>query len=549
MDAGVSRRLVEAGVVLVATLLVAGVVAGIALSRRDDGSDGDPGQGDGLTWLRDELHGDALQVNPGTGRTEQALAVADPGTPWQLAQRNGLIVVTSGDGKVTLIDIATLTALGTYTDAAVGKVLLDESNLYVADRVRGTIVRLDPADGTALGAAWRAGAPLADAVIDGAGTVWALSDNGLLHHLAWTQGALADVETPTTVGQSATRAVLVPHPSGVTVLNPSAGTVVRVGTDEDTTMPAPGLDGFLQAAQEAPVDLVPVSLVDSSTVVLVAGPVTVAVDTSTYGCKRPGRSAVHNGHVYLACRGTGRVIVLDAAGHRVSGDLTLGEGGDPELTTHGDLLFATLPGSDAGGGLVVRPDGTFTALAGYDGTVATTPPPTRTPSSNRTPRSQQPGPTTSPPTSAPPTSPPPPPGPRNGDQVIVGFPSYEHSGPATGCGPMCTGYWWYYSVSLSPPALWQSFAGTCTLEVDGIGALNGSFVLPNCSSTGIALGDGDGASYTVTVTACSAGTCVTSAAETLYTYEPVYEPYCPTTFAEGSGPLAAMEAGLPICPP
>src|SRR5262245_13833353 len=85
MDARRSRRLVEVAVVAVAALLVAGVIVGVMVGRPAAGPD-TADLSDGLFWVRDEAAGEAVQVNPATGRREDAVAVAPPGESWQLAQ-------------------------------------------------------------------------------------------------------------------------------------------------------------------------------------------------------------------------------------------------------------------------------------------------------------------------------------------------------------------------------------------------------------------------------------------------------------------------------
>src|SRR5688572_20217298 len=98
-------RWTETGVVLVAVMLVAGVVAGIVLGGAFTRGEAPVSVADALAWLRDEPRGEAVQVNPATGRAENRLPVAGPGTGFQLAQRDGLLVVTRTDGTVSLVDV------------------------------------------------------------------------------------------------------------------------------------------------------------------------------------------------------------------------------------------------------------------------------------------------------------------------------------------------------------------------------------------------------------------------------------------------------------
>src|SRR5690606_37981199 len=122
-----SRGATEVGVALVVVALAAGVLFGSGLAETAIATT------DGLTWLGDDTRGEAVQVNPATGRPENRLAVAPPGAAWRLAQRDGLLVITEADGTVSVIDVATLALTGRHRGAAGIKVLLDAASLYAAD--------------------------------------------------------------------------------------------------------------------------------------------------------------------------------------------------------------------------------------------------------------------------------------------------------------------------------------------------------------------------------------------------------------------------------
>ena len=495
--------------VAVGTLLVAGVVVGVTLSRPGPGPDNTIDLSDGLFWLRDEAAGEAVQINPATGRREDAVAVAPPGESWQLAQRDGLLVVTTVDGLVSVIDIATLSTRGWYEGGPATKVLLDEESLYVADRGAGRIERLDPGDASPEGEPWVAGAPLADVAMDGAGTIWALRADGDLHRLAWNGSRLVDVEPRQAIAGAGPASLLVAHPRGVTVLVPENGTAVRIatgpgGTGVDATVAAPGLRGRLLPAKRAPVDLVPVSIVDSATVVLIAGSVTHTVLTSAYGCENPGEPVALDGLAYVPCLGAGRVIVLDSTGALVPPDLVLGDDGDTEVTVLDDGVVAYLPAS--GIGLIRHTDGSLTPLdatltADIPTTAATAPGPPVSPT--RTNRGGGgTGPTTIVTTVGTPPPPPPPAVPVAGDHVVLGLSDVERTVDQDG-GPCnasrCRVTYHRYTLNLGFLPTWQAPGLTCQLVVTGSGSLARPPQTIPCTATTVSIGDGDGLTYSFKV--------------------------------------------------
>ena len=519
--------------ILVAAMLLAGTVAGVMLNR-DMTGDGPSVGSDSLAWLADRPAGSAVEINPSNGRPENRVVVADAGEGFELAQRDGLLVVTSPDGRVSVIDIATLAALGGYAGHAGTLALLDEENLFAVDLAAGSIVRLDPGTAATL-TTWRGGDALVDAVLDGQGTIWALGADGRLHHLLSTGGGIDEAGPPTRIPGAGPLAVLTAHPAGVTVLAPGTGPVVgagtgiavRVGTPDDTTITVPGLTGRVIVPPQASFDLVPVSVTDASSVLLIARDATVAVDTRPYGCDRPAESAEHNRLAYFSCQGAGLVIALDQQGHHAPPDIHLPPGTDADITVHDGRFFAYADGS----GAIIDREGLRTDLNGAAiGPVpasTTTPPPPATTRRNNPPGGggtggggQQPV--------TPPTTTPPPPTPANGDPVVAGVSAVQQSYVSDGCYnipnppppiPDCTTATWYeYTASLNPPPAWSSFGGTCRLQARQ-GATLVVDISVECSATSAFVGTGTGATWDITVQACAA-TCANSAPYAVATLPP-----------------------------
>jgi hypothetical protein len=419
--------------------------------------------------------------------------------PASAAVVNDSLVITHPDGSRTVINLSTLNLQGATT-----KALFTGDTLYLTDRAGGTITRLDPATGTTIGTAWHAGTPVADAAVDGLGTVWALTTDGQLHHLTWANDTLIESVTPTTVDGAGARSLLVPNATGVTVLAQEAGLVVRVGTTQDGQLSVPQLSGQLDVPVSAPVDLVPVSLVDTGFVLLIGPGSATLVAMGPYGCDHPGQPAVQAGHIYIACLGTGKVIVLDPAGTHTQPDIVLGPTGDPVLTIVGGRLAITLPGA---------PGVTIDALGTSQAT--TTAPPDVSMTTVGSGGGAGPPPVVSG-TSAPPPAPP---AIHGGDIVVQGVIADAPTSVFSNCpvvGGTCQ-FWVYpYTANLAPPAAWSSFNGTCTLIVTG-GPGNQPIA---CSATSVHLGIGNGATWSVAVQACTSNVCVTSNTVSVVTKAP-----------------------------
>lgn len=371
-----NRGATEIGIAFVITALVAGVLVGTGMS------DTALRASDGLTWLGDDKRGEVVQVNPSTGRPETRLIAAPPGDKLQISQVDGLLVVTDlTTGLVTFIDVSMLVTSGRWRGTGDGatKVLLDANQLYVADRVRGTIQRVDPANASPVGAAWSAGLPLADATLDGKGVIWALRADGQLSALRWAGASKALVETlpPQKIGGAGPRSLLVAHEQGVTVLAPEGGVMTRVGTEQDAVIAAPELGGTLFPPAQAPTGLVPVTVEATSTVVLMDGNRVHYVDVRQFGCERPEAPAVFQNRIYVACRGAGRVIVLGRDGRYLPPDIRVPEGENAILVLDDNRLIINVPGAPTG--VVVEQDGSHHPINTHDGSVPVQDPGNRQP--------------------------------------------------------------------------------------------------------------------------------------------------------------------------
>jgi hypothetical protein len=346
-----SRGAAEIGVVAVIGALMAGGLAGIGLT------DTVVSLSDGLSWFGDDDNGELVQINPATGDPQVRLQVADPGQELIVTQGDGVLVVTNpATGEVTVINTATLAVGGTRVGSADGvEVLYDQSRLYVVDLLAGVVQQIDPTTAADIGGPWAAGTQLFDSAIDGQGRIRALRADGRLFTLGWSQaaGRVQEVGSARAVRGAGPGSVLVPHGRGVTVFASEARTAVRVDTGRDGSLPAIGLSPPLLPAPTAPVQLVPVSMEDSGTVLVIYGDRLVATDTAALGCRRPGQPVVFRGLVHVACLGAGKVIVLTRDGRDRPADIMVGGRGDPKLVLDDGRLIVYA----AGAGVVVEPDG------------------------------------------------------------------------------------------------------------------------------------------------------------------------------------------------
>lgn len=357
----IARRVVRAGrresasvgVAALGLLLLAGAALGDGIARTAvDVSDG-------LTWLDDDQRGEVVQVNPSSAKPQMRLQVSGADAQLEIAQSDDtLLVLDRRTGQITVIDLATLLSSG-RRQAPPGpsaKVLIVDDRVFVVDRTAGSVHHADPITLADIGAPWLAGQPLADVVADDDGVVWAVDHGGNLHALRWSEEEQNFSErSDKPVAGAGPRTALVPHERGVTLLGLEGGVVVRDGTGRDLTASTASLAGEVLAAQTSPTGLVPASVPDASAVVLLSGDEVVRVDTGQLGCPRPGRPAVFRDRVYVPCRGSGKVVVLDRSGRRGADDVRTGGSGEPALVFDDGKLFINTPGADEG--VIVDADG------------------------------------------------------------------------------------------------------------------------------------------------------------------------------------------------
>ncbi|RAS66157.1 hypothetical protein C8D87_104708 [Lentzea atacamensis] len=343
---------------LLGVLVLAGAALGQGISRTS------VAVSDGLTWLGDDQRGEVVQVNPVSGKPQTRLQISGPDSQLEIAQEDGrLIVLNRRTGEITVIDLATLLASGRRQapPGAASKVLVANGMVFVVDRASGTVHTADPLTLADIGQKWEAGQPLADAVVDEQGVLWLVDHGGTLRSLDWSEDEERFQErTQRQVTGAGPRTVLVPHDQGVTLIGLDGGVVVRDGTGEDVARSTDRTDAEVIAAQTAPTDLVPASVPDSAVVVLVVDGQVRRVDVGAMGCPKPGRPAVFRDKVYVPCKGSGKVIILDRGGNRGGDDVRTSGGSDPELVFDDGRLFVNVPGSSTG--VLVDADGATRSL-------------------------------------------------------------------------------------------------------------------------------------------------------------------------------------------
>jgi Fibronectin type III domain len=312
-------------------------------------------QFDRLSWLGKD-GGQITGLDPKTGQPKGQLQIGGPGDVMTVAQGDNVLIVTNTrTGEVTAVSLPGLDAHPVGSgDPDKLKVLLAGDQIYLADLPAGAVQRIDALTATAVGQPWHVGGRLIDAAADNA-RVWALAEGGQLVALQWSEpdGRLRE-ERRATVDTRGPRTVLVAHAAGVTAFDPDGPKAVRFGTNNDGTVTSSSRATALLAADSSPDDLVPFSAPDESTVLMVRDGDVVAVDSAQLGCRRPGRPVVYRGKVYAACRGDGKVIVLDPSGQS-SGEVATPAREDAVLVLARGRLFVNVPNSDAA--VMVSPDG------------------------------------------------------------------------------------------------------------------------------------------------------------------------------------------------
>ncbi|ONI84912.1 hypothetical protein ALI22I_31080 [Saccharothrix sp. ALI-22-I] len=314
---------------------------------------------DGLTWLNDDQRGEVVQVNPSSGKPQTRLQVSGADAQLEIAQSDDkLIVLDRRTGQITVIDLATLLSSGRRQAPAgpSAKVLIAWDQVFVVDRATGSVHNADPVTLADIGTPWLAGQPLADVVADDDGVIWAVDHGGNLHALEWSEEDQKFLERSNKpVAGAGPRTALVPHERGVTLLGLEGGVVVRDGTGRDLTASTMSFTGEVLAAQTSPTGLVPASVPDASAVVLLSNDEVVQVDMGQFSCPTPGRPAVFRDRVYVPCRGSGKVVVLDRSGRRGADDVRTSGSGDPALVFDDGKLFINTPGANEG--VIVDSDG------------------------------------------------------------------------------------------------------------------------------------------------------------------------------------------------
>ncbi|MDO9455277.1 hypothetical protein [Nocardioides sp.] len=373
-----SRGAAELSVLVVTGSLVAGVFFGQGISSTA------VDVADGLTWLSDEPNGQIIQVNPATGKLEVKQVVGNPGDDLEVtAERNGqLYVADHTSGRLLALDLTSILVSGQRRISTGGAVdtIYNDDGVFLVDGEQSTIAAMDPSSTEALGSIWVAPSGLADAAVDGKGTIWALEDDGTLHRLAWSAERMAfDDDDGETVDGSGEGSVLVAHDEGVTVFGPDQGLVAQVGTDHDLAADAPKVIGKIYAPEKSPTDLVPVAAADNGYVVLLTPEGIIEVDMGSIDCGEPGTPEVFNDRVYVPCIGEGRVVRLGPDGRRADKDIPTPGSDDPELILDDDNLIINAPGAPQG--VVVHDDGSTTTITREDDAVpangltsSTTPP-------------------------------------------------------------------------------------------------------------------------------------------------------------------------------
>ncbi|GAB3898990.1 hypothetical protein GCM10029964_084280 [Kibdelosporangium lantanae] len=231
-----------------------------------------------------------------------------------------------------------------------------DGRVYIVDCATGTIDNADPTTLEDVGQAWQAGRPLADAVVDDKGVLWAVDQDGLLHALEWSDADSRFTERSSRhVPGAGPHTVLIPHQTGVTLLDLGNGVVVQEGTGQNVNTTTLQLPGDVLGARTSPAVLVPAAVPDQSTVVLVTGDRVLQVEVGSLGCAKPGRPVVFRDKVYVPCLGANRVILIDGSGRRAGPDVRTSGSGDPELTVDDGQLFINTPGGDQG--VLVDADG------------------------------------------------------------------------------------------------------------------------------------------------------------------------------------------------
>lgn len=327
-----------------------------------------------VAWLVDESRGEVVHFDA-RGMAGPRLQIGDAGQRLEVVQDGAhVVVVNHTTGEATSIDLDSLQASGhhqcTSNDGL--RVLVHDGAWYVADRVAGTVSRVDPATLQTSGRVWVGDGPLADATVDGTGAVWALSSAGVATALTWAEtgpagldgsagrnasaglwsagigssGGRFAVTTTQAIDGIVDSARLVAHEVGATVVSAATGTFAQVGTPTPYLRRSAPLTGPVELPARSPSTLVPVT--NGESVLLLGSLATSAASVGAMRCPAPGAAAVFEGVVYVPCH-SGRVLRLGPQGTQVADDIVATDAETlPTLVLGGDRVYITVAGAPAG---------------------------------------------------------------------------------------------------------------------------------------------------------------------------------------------------------
>ncbi len=358
--AGLARvALRRADVSFVVPALLLGLLLGGLASARLAGGSG--------RWIADSTRGELLRVDA-LGRADARVSVGAAGDHLDMVQDGHyLVVVNRTTGAVTSVQLDSLIASGVRQSASADaiRVLVRAGSWFVADRLGGSIARIDPATLESTGRVWVDPEGVADATIDDAGTVWALSSRGALTGLLWADAAGAEpgrfeaASLMSVPGLSADSR-LVAHERGVTAVSPSTGLIAQVGSARSFSYHTEPMATPLALPQSSPSGTVPISVAGSGLLVI-AGPTgVVRTPVNTMQCPRPGAATVFEDVVFVPC--PGRVLRLGPEGQRVADDIVTDQTVVPTIALGADRVYVTVPG--AVGGVQILSGGRTRALDG-----------------------------------------------------------------------------------------------------------------------------------------------------------------------------------------
>ena len=335
-----------ADLVLLVPALLLGLVLGSLAAARLVGAG--PAQ-----WLVDQSRGEVVRVDA-RGHADAWVSVGQAGDQIDMVQDGTyLVVVNRRTGAVTSVELASLIASGVRQAASADsiRVLVHAGAWYVADRLGGSVSRIDPATLESTGRVWVSPGGVVDARIDDNGIVWSLTSGGVVTSLRWADGAEQalgrfEATTVATVPGVGVGSRLVAHERGVTVVSGATGAIEQVGTGRPFRLGFQPTDAALLLPERSPSDLVPLSDRAAGVVVIASASGVVRVPTRDLQCPAPGAPVVFDRVLLLPC--LGRVLRLGAEGQRVAADIVTGEQAMPAVTLAADRVYVTVPGSLSG---------------------------------------------------------------------------------------------------------------------------------------------------------------------------------------------------------